>query len=161
MKKTTHRMLRTFVTMILFVAMLLTHSFALAASMSDTKDINTQRREVASYAASEDFQGIKYVYCGESTHGFDCSGFTKYIYAHFGVELPHFTGDQKKQGSSVDSKDDLLPGDLVFFRNWHHVGIFIGNGQFVHASSGKGEVVTSSLETGYYAEKYSGARRIF
>ena len=133
----------------LLVALLLTTSTALASSGQD----------IADYANSGDFLGIRYVKNGMSTSGFDCSGFVCYVYLHFGIDLPHYTGDLKEEGTVI-SEDGLKAGDLVFFRNWHHVGIYLGNGNFIHASSGSGEVVISTLLEGYYYEKYSGARRI-
>lgn len=147
----THRERRIIIISItLLVAMLLTTQTAYATSGQD----------VANYANSEDFLGIRYVKNGMSMNGFDCSGFTAFVYLHFNVELPHYTGYQKDEGIAVD-KSKLQAGDLVFFRNWHHVGIYLGNGDFIHASSGSGKVVISTLLEGYYFEKYSGARRIF
>ena len=136
-------------TTLLLVALLLTAPVAYATSGQD----------VADYANSGDFLGIRYVRNGMSTKGFDCSGFACYVYLHFDIELPHHTGDLKNEGTEV-SADDLKPGDLVFFRNWHHVGIYLGDGDFIHASSGSGKVVISTLLEGYYCEKYVGARRI-
>ena len=145
----THRERRILVTALLLTAMLLTTSVAYATSGQD----------IADYANSGDFLGIRYVRNGMSTSGFDCSGFACYVYLQFGIELPHYTGDLKDLGTAVN-EDGIEPGDLVFFRNWHHVGIYIGNGDFIHASSGSGKVVISTLLEGYYCEKYSGARRI-
>lgn len=83
------------------------------------------------YAAH--FLGIKYVWGGNTTNGFDCSGFTKYVYGHFGINLNRRAIDQSRQGVRV-SKADLKPGDLVFFGNpIHHVGIYVGNGSFIHS----------------------------
>lgn len=120
----------------------------------------TTGQDVADFASSDEFQGIRYSYTGESLSGFDCSGFTRYVYSTFGVELPHKAVKQKNEGTEVE-RDDLMPGDLVFFRNWHHVGIYLGDGNFVHASSGKEQVTISTLVTGYYYDHYSGACRIF
>lgn len=83
------------------------------------------------YAAR--FLGIKYVWGGNTTSGFDCSGFTKYVFSHFGINLNRRAIDQSRQGVRV-SKADLKPGDLVFFGSpIHHVGIYVGNNSFIHS----------------------------
>ena len=98
----------------------------------------------------------------------DCSSFTQYIYSLAGVDIGRTTNDQWQTGEKV-SLSEIQPGDLVFFKNtWtsgykdgvSHVGIYIGNGQFVHNSSGAGETVISSLSEDYYAKHYLGARRV-
>lgn len=110
------------------------------------------------------YLGYKYRYGGASPRGFDCSGFTMYIYAQFGWRLPHCAADQMGLGVAVN-KADLLPGDLVFFKtlNSHkinHVGIYLGNGDFIHAASGSGAIKVSSMDDGYYKYKYYCARRL-
>jgi cell wall-associated NlpC family hydrolase len=106
---------------------------------------------------------IHYRYGGSSPAGFDCSGFTRYVFIKFGFLIPHNAAAQGKIGDPV-SKDGLLPGDLVFFTGKHsteiiHVGIYIGNDQFIHASSGSGAVCISSLNEKYYETHYNSARR--
>ncbi|HOP74508.1 MAG TPA: SH3 domain-containing C40 family peptidase [Bacillota bacterium] len=106
----------------------------------------------------------KYRYGGNSPSGFDCSGFTRYVYAQFGYELPHKASEQMKYGQPIE-KDSLQKGDLVFFKTLgskiiNHVGIYTENGNFIHASSGAGRVTISPLTSGYYLPRYQGARRI-
>ena len=111
--------------------------------------------------------GARYVYGGASPSGFDCSGFTLYIYKQFGYSLPHSATSQLDYGVSVE-RDALQMGDLVFFRDpsittkaASHVGIYIGGGQFVHASSSRtGYVKVSSLSESYFDGYYIGARRL-
>ena len=93
----------------------------------------------------------------------DCSAFTQYVFKKHGVDIGRDTISQYGKGTAVD-KNYLQPGDLVFFKNTYrkgvsHVGIYIGNGDFVHASSTKG-VTTSNLNSDYYTEHYLGAKRI-
>ena len=109
--------------------------------------------------------GKPYVYSAAGPDSFDCSGFTMYVMGIHGISLPHQSGSQYACGFSV-TKSELIAGDLVFFNSNStsgvaHVGIYIGNGQFIHASSGKAYSVTiSSLTDDYYTAHYLGARRV-
>ncbi|WP_342476547.1 C40 family peptidase [Paenibacillus sp. FSL H7-0350] len=106
--------------------------------------------------------GTKYVSGGTSTNGFDCSGFTMYVFDKIGINLPHQSGSQYQMGTDV-SLDEMRPGDLVFFntsgKGISHVGIYVGDGEFAHASSSRG-VTISSLSDSYYVNRYVGAKRI-
>ncbi|AIQ26867.1 MULTISPECIES: C40 family peptidase [Paenibacillus] len=106
--------------------------------------------------------GTKYVSGGVSTNGFDCSGFTMYVFDKIGINLPHQSGSQYEMGTAV-SRDEMRPGDLVFFntsgKGISHVGIYVGDGEFAHASSSRG-VTISSLSDSYYVNRYVGAKRI-
>ena len=104
------------------------------------------------------YLGIPYVWGGSSpSTGFDCSGFTSYVFAQVGVSLPHHAASQYSMGTPV-SYDQLAPGDLVFFSGLGHVGIYIGEGQFVHAPHTGDVVRISSL--GERSGSYVGARRL-
>jgi cell wall-associated NlpC family hydrolase len=110
------------------------------------------------------FRGVRYRWGGSSRSGFDCSGFTRFVYRHqAGVELPHSASAQFRRGVPVP-RDQLQPGDLVFFQTYRrgasHVGIYIGNGKFIHASSAGRRVQVDSLDEGYYRRRYLGARRV-
>jgi peptidoglycan DL-endopeptidase CwlO len=104
------------------------------------------------------YLGVPYVWGGASPSGFDCSGFTMYVYAQIGVSLPHYTGAQYGMGVPV-SRSQLQPGDLVFFDGLGHEGLYIGNNQFIHAPH-TGDVVKISSIAGWYASTYVGARRV-
>ncbi|MDY3280822.1 C40 family peptidase [Dysosmobacter sp.] len=115
--------------------------------------------------------GTRYVYGGASPSGFDCSGFTMYIYNQYGVSLPHTASGQWQsgKGAKIWSVGELQPGDLVFFNDpsrnagkaCSHAGIYIGGGEFIHASSANsGGVVISNLTSGYYNTYFVGGLRI-
>jgi peptidoglycan DL-endopeptidase CwlO len=103
--------------------------------------------------------GTPYVWGGAAPGGFDCSGLVMWAYAQVGVSLPHSSYAQYGYGVPV-SRDQLQPGDLVFFDGLGHVGIYIGNGQFVHAPHTGDVVKISSLDESWYSATYVGARRI-
>ncbi len=103
--------------------------------------------------------GVPYVWGGASPSGFDCSGLVMWAYAQVGVSLPHSSYAQYGYGVPV-SRDQLQPGDLVFFDGLGHVGIYIGGGQFVHAPHTGDVVKVSSLDEAWYSAAYVGARRI-
>src|SRR3982751_2939056 len=103
--------------------------------------------------------GTPYVWAGAAPGGFDCSGLVVWAFAQVGVSLPHSSYAQAGMGVGV-SKDQLAPGDLVFFNGNDHVGIYIGGGQFVHAPHTGDVVKVSPLGESWYASTYMGARRI-
>ncbi len=103
--------------------------------------------------------GTRYRLGGSGAGGIDCSAFVqKTMSGAFNVHLPRSTAEQRYSGRSI-SKSDLRPGDLVFFRKNNHVGVYIGGGKFVHASSSRG-VTTSSLSESYWARNYTQSRRV-
>mgnify|MGYP000031700185 FL=1 len=114
-------------------------------------------------AKAKSFIGYNYVYGGASpSTGFDCSGFTSYIYKQFGVSLNRTAAGQYSNGTAV-SRANLQPGDLVMFgkSGINHVGIYAGGGMIVHAANKSRGVTTDTINSGYYNNNYVGARRIF
>jgi cell wall-associated NlpC family hydrolase len=110
------------------------------------------------------FRGTRYSWGGMSRSATDCSGFTSQVFRAIGVKIPRTAMEQSGIGHPIP-KGQLKPGDLVFFRTGrsvriNHVGIYIGSGHFIHASSGGGQVMESSLSEGYYLRCYATARRV-
>ncbi|MGA8007936.1 MAG: C40 family peptidase [Thiomonas sp.] len=111
------------------------------------------------------FLGVKYRYGGDSARsGFDCSGFVRYVYQEtLGTVLPHNAAQQAREGERI-SENQLKPGDLVFFntlrRAFSHVGIYIGNGQFIHAPRTGQTIRVENLDAPYWSKRFDGARRI-
>ena len=123
-------------------------------------DAPTNGSEIVNYAKR--FLGLPYVYGGNGPDSFDCSGFTKYVYKHFGKNLPRTSADQYAKAKKI-SKSNLQPGDLVFFTNGGssvgHVAIYMGNGKIIHAANPKRGVCTDSLNSTYYTQHYVGSGR--
>ncbi len=117
-------------------------------------------QKIADYALQ--YVGYRYVYGGADPSGFDCSGFVKYVFTHFGYKINRTATAQLADGYAV-SRDSLQPGDVIYFgygSTAQHVGIYIGNNQFVHAQNSSTGVVISSLSESWYANRYLTAHRI-
>ena len=116
-------------------------------------------------ACAKQYLGCRYVAGGSSpSTGFDCSGFTSYVYKQCGISINRSSGAQASNGTAV-SKSNLQPGDLVLFNNRAntsigHVGIYIGGNTFIHAGNSKTGVITTSLSDSYYAPRFVTARRV-
>lgn len=113
-------------------------------------------------ASSFQYVGVPYWFGGTSPRGFDCSGFVRYVFSSIGINLPRMADEQFGVGRPVSS-ERLQPGDLVFFETYEpgpsHVGIYIGNSQFISATSSRG-VAVADLYGHYWGERYIGARRV-
>jgi len=112
---------------------------------------------------ASDLLGKSYIYGASGPNSFDCSGFTMYVYQKHGVNLPHNAAAQFGFGAKV-ARGDLVAGDLVFFGYYgsagiNHVGIYTGEGKFIHSSTKQGVIITA-LDSAYYASNYKGAVRV-
>ena len=130
----------------------------------DMPDLTSKASYLANsiVASSMNYIGVPYVFGGTTPYGFDCSGYVQYVFAKAGISIPRTADVQYDFGMPI-STTELLPGDLVFFETYtygaSHVGIYLGDGNFIHASSSQG-VTISSLSQAYYSSHYIGARRI-
>jgi hypothetical protein len=119
------------------------------------------RNDVVGLAKS--YMGVPYVWAGTSKNGFDCSGFIYEVFRANGYTIPRMADEQFYATRRVQKKEDLRVGDLVFFTTYmpgpSHVGIYLGDGKFIHASSAGGGVITSQLRDGYYSEAFLGGGR--
>ena len=133
-----------------------------APAETTTTASNPNGAAIVAYAKG--FVGYPYVYGNNGPNSFDCSGFVQYVYKHFGYSLSRSSKTQANDGVAV-SRNNLQPGDIIIFKNTAktaigHVGIYIGDGQFVHASNSRTGVIISSLSTSAYQQRYVTARRI-
>lgn len=131
-----------------------------ASALSGTSSGTTTAQKIITTAKK--YIGVPYKWGGTSPSGFDCSGFVQYVFKAHGITLPRTSQQQYKVGTAV-SKANLKPGDLVFFNTSgsgvSHLGIYIGDNQFIHASTSKGVTITS-LSNSYWSARYIGARRV-
>jgi cell wall-associated NlpC family hydrolase len=126
----------------------------------DPENLPTRIRLVQ---AGFEMLGVRYRFGGSGTNGIDCSGLVKNLFSKFNIDLPRSSREQYQQGEKI-GKDDLQVGDLVFFSSGGaqptHVGIYIGNNQFLHAARKAKQVVVSDLSKLWYTMRYIGARRV-
>jgi cell wall-associated NlpC family hydrolase len=132
-------------------------------NVDPTEQVATTGQQIVAKAAQ--YLGCRYSYGASGPSSFDCSGFTSYIYKQFGITLNRSAAGQTQNGTSV-SRSELQPGDLVLFRHSGsskaatHVGIYVGNGQFIHASTNDYQVRYDSLDSAYYSAIFIGGRHV-
>jgi cell wall-associated NlpC family hydrolase len=140
----------------------------LAAASTAPSELLTQVRDTASdlVLSAMNFIGVRYIRGGSSAdNGFDCSGFTRYVFENsIGLVLPRRADEQARSPGLLSIKEaDLRPGDLVFFNTvrkaFSHVGIYVGDGKFIHSPRAGGEVRVEEIGNAYWAKRFNGARR--
>jgi len=124
---------------------------------------STEARGSAIVGIAYKYVGYRYRYGGSSPKGFDCSGFTHYVYQSAGISIGRSAAAQYSSGKHI-SRANLQPGDLVFFANTYrrgisHAGIYVGNGKFINAANESTGVIVSNLNSGYWSAHYYGAAR--
>jgi len=124
----------------------------------------TKGEKIAEFAKK--FVGVKYVWGGTTPEGFDCSGFVYYVFKQFGITMPRTSKEQANKGVTV-KKSELKPGDLMFFDTngsnngvVSHVGIYIGNGKFIHASNPRSNVKITNVNDSFYTKAYIKSKRV-
>lgn len=128
-------------------------------SFSQKRELSGQTTKSKIMKEFSHWSGTRYKFGGSTKKGVDCSAFIQHIYRDaLNVKIPRTTSEQKFKGQRI-AKKDLKVGDMVFFRGDKHVGIYIGNNQFIHSGSKTG-VSIQSLDHKYYASKFTQARRI-
>ena len=132
------------------------------APLTVDKSIKSDKRVASIIATAKRYIGVPYRFGGTSPKGFDCSGYVQYVFEQHGKKLPRSADIQFSTGKPV-LRSQLQAGDLVFFTTYEpgpsHNGIYIGNGQFIHASSSRG-IMISKLDESYWKPRYLGARRV-
>lgn len=135
-----------------------------AVSAAEENQVTNTKGTIAASVVNTalSYRGVPYVWGGSSPRGFDCSGFVMHVYQKNGIKLPRTADAQFAFGRKLNSAE-VRPGDVVFFQTYtygaSHCGIYLGQGQFVHASSSKG-VMVSRLSENYWRIRYLGARRM-
>jgi cell wall-associated NlpC family hydrolase len=135
------------------------HSYHSYNQTESSSSLNNQIERTA-----KSHLGKKYVWGANGPYTFDCSGFTKSVFAQYNIDIPRISRDQAKEGKIVPW-NYLEKGDLIFFDSRKssrvsHVGIYLGGGEFIHASSSKHRVVISSLNSNYYSKHFKWGRRV-
>lgn len=136
---------------------------SIIGSITDSKTTeNNSSKGAQIVKTAQKYMGVPYVWGGDTPTGWDCSGFTQYVMRENGINILRTAAEQFSQGTPVD-KANLQVGDMVFFTTYKpgasHVGFYMGDGKFIHASSAAKQVTINSLSETYYTEHYIGARR--
>lgn len=143
--------------------------FSSCGSSKSSQQTNKKTEQIVNF--SYKYIGTPYRYGGTTPRGFDCSGFVQFVYNQYNYKLPRSTSDQSNVGEKIKDPKKMRQGDLVFYKgsnkrkkNAGHVGIIVsadgkGNFRFIHASSSRGIVISSSTET-YYKDRYLYGRRV-
>ncbi|MCM3789199.1 C40 family peptidase [Domibacillus indicus] len=136
--------------------------FIMFGGLLPAQQTNAAYNAKAAIAEAKEHIGTPYQFGGTTPAGFDCSGFIQYVHKQTGYSLPRTAADMYKKGQAV-SKANMEPGDLMFFTTYKkgasHVGIYLGNNQFIHASSSKG-VTIDQTSNSYWSKRYIGSKTL-
>jgi cell wall-associated NlpC family hydrolase len=149
---------RTIFGLVLLLAVTACAKQVISPDLPATTSASEESRNATAARLATRYLGAPYVWAGSSPSGFDCSGLVMYAFGQVGVAIPHNAAQQFRLGTPVD-RDRLVPGDVVFFNQLRHNGIYLGGGRFVHSTK-PGGVRIARLDDGWFRSRWVGARRL-
>ena len=149
---------RTIFAVVLLLAITACSKQVLSPDLPATTSASEESRNATAARLATRYLGAPYVWAGSSPSGFDCSGLVMYAFGQVGVAIPHNAAQQFRLGTPVD-RDRLVPGDVVFFNQLRHNGIYLGGGRFVHSTK-PGGVRIARLDDDWFRTRWVGARRL-
>ena len=149
---------RTIFALVLLLAVTACAKQVISPDLPATTSASEESRNATAARLATRYLGAPYVWAGGSPSGFDCSGLVMYAFGQVGVAIPHNAAQQFRLGTPVDL-DRLVPGDLVFFNQLRHNGIYLGDGRFVHSTK-PGGVKIARLDDDWFRTRWVGARRL-
>jgi len=149
---------RTIFALLLLLAVTACAKQVISPDLPATTRASEESRNATAARLATRYLGAPYVWAGSSPSGFDCSGLVMYAFGQVGVAIPHNAAQQFRLGTPVD-RDRLVPGDVVFFNQLRHNGIYLGGGRFVHSTK-PGGVRIARLDDDWFRSRWVGARRL-
>jgi len=149
---------RTIFALVLLLAVTACAKQVLSPDLPATTSASEESRNATAARLATRYLGAPYVWAGSSPSGFDCSGLVMYAFGQVGVAIPHNAAQQFRLGTPVD-RGRLIPGDVVFFNQLRHNGIYLGDGRFVHSTK-PGGVKIARLDDDWFRTRWVGARRL-
>ena len=149
---------RTILALLLLLAVTACAKQVLSPDLPATTSASEESRNATAARLATRYLGAPYVWAGSSPSGFDCSGLVMYAFGQVGVAIPHNAAQQFRLGTPVD-RGRLIPGDVVFFHQLRHNGIYLGDGRFVHSAK-PGGVKIARLDDDWFRTRWVGARRL-
>jgi cell wall-associated NlpC family hydrolase len=149
---------RTIFAVVLLLAITACSKQVLSPDLPATTSASEESRNATAARLATRYLGAPYVWAGGSPSGFDCSGLVMYAFGQVGVAIPHNAAQQFRLGTPVD-RGRLIPGDVVFFNQLRHNGIYLGDGRFVHSAK-PGGVKIARLDDDWFRTRWVGARRL-
>jgi cell wall-associated NlpC family hydrolase len=149
---------RTIFALLLLLAVTACAKQVISPDLPATTSASEESRNATAARLATRYLGAPYVWAGSSPSGFDCSGLVMYAFGQVGVAIPHNAAQQFRLGTPV-TRDRLVPGDVVFFNQLRHNGIYLGGGRFVHSTK-PGGVKIARLDDDWFRTRWVGARRL-